>query len=145
MTRVRPATLAGLGLVSIALVGLVGIGLSNALVYSLTPTELGRSTGGGTVRLYGLIVPGSPHWDAETSTLSFAVTDGTTTVDVDSSSLPQGELRDGTAVVLVGHAAGARFVASELLAKHSEVYRALAPGETMPPSILADLGLSGQG
>ena len=137
--RGRPATLVGLGLVGAAIVGLLVVGLSGSVVYAVTPTELGQSPQTATLRLYGVIVPGSPRLDPTGSTLSFRVTDGVTTVDVVSRTLPSGILRDGSAVVLVGHDDGGLFVATELLAKHSEVYQALAPGETMPPTVLEEL------
>lgn len=132
----RPATIAGIGLVGIALAGLLGLGLTSSIVYSSTPTELARQAEGRDVRLVGVLVDGSARWDARSGTLRFQVTDGTTTVPVTSRDLPTGILRDGMAVVLVGRPTPSGFVATELMAKHSETYRGLAPGETMPPSVL---------
>lgn len=135
--RPRIATLVALALVAGAFVTLVAISLTSALVYYVTPTELASARPATTVRLYGIVVGGSIQWQAASRTLAFRVTDGATTVDVTSQSLPTALFRDGVGVVLVGHATDAHhFVADELLVKHSEVYEPLHPGETIPTNIL---------
>lgn len=137
MRRPRLVTLVGLGLVTTAFVALVGIGLTSAIVYYVTPTELATDRTIGNVRLYGIVEPGSVRWDAPTSTLSFRITDGTTTMAVVSRSLPTGLFRDGVGVVLGGHATGPEeFSADEVLVKHSEVYEPLRPGQTPPPGLI---------
>lgn len=137
MRRPRIATLVALALVVGAFVALVGISLTNALVYYVTPTELAASGGGGVVRLYGVVQPGSVRWDEGSATLSFEVTDGTTSTAVASRSLPTGLFRDGVGVVLAGRSTGpGTFEANEVLVKHSEVYQPLGSGETPPPGLL---------
>ena len=137
MTRPRLVTLVGLGLVTAAFAALVGISLTSAIVYYVTPTELAADRTTGSVRLYGIVEPGSVRWDAPTSTLSFRITDGTTTIGVASRSLPTSLFRDGIGVVLAGRATGpGAFVADEVLIKHSAVYEPLRPGETPPPGLL---------
>lgn len=137
MRRPRIATIVGLVLVVGALMALVGISLTNAIVYYVTPTELAASPSSGAIRLYGIVAPGSVRWDAAASTLSFRVTDGTTNVDVRSRSLPTGLFGDGIGVVLAGQSTGLGiFQAEEILVKHSEVYEPLEPGETAPPGLL---------
>lgn len=138
--RPRVATLVALALVVAAFATLVAISLTSALVYYVTPTELASARPSSTVRLYGVVVSGSVAWDAAARTLMFQVSDGTTTVDVTSRSLPTALFRDGVGVILVGQATGAHhFVADELLVKHSEVYEPLRPGETIPPNILEQI------
>lgn len=137
MRRPRIATMIALALVLGAFVALVGISLTNALVYYVTPTELAANPATGAVRLYGLVQPGSVRWDDASSTLSFMVTDGTTSTAVTSRSLPTALFRDGVGVVLAGRTAGpGAFQADEVLVKHSEVYQPLKPGETPPPGLL---------
>lgn len=137
MRRPRIATVVGLVLVVGAFVALVGISLTNAIVYYVTPTELTASPSSGGVRLYGVVAPGSVRWDTAGSTLSFRITDGTTGVDVTSRSLPTGLFRDGIGVVLAGRLTEpGTFSADEILVKHSEVYEPLKPGETPPPGLL---------
>lgn len=140
MRRPRIGTLVALGLVVGAFLALVGISLTNALVYYVTPTELAADLPTGSVRLYGVVEPGSVRWDAPSSTLSFRVTDGQTTMAVVSRSLPTGLFRDGIGVVLAGRATSAgEFAADEVLVKHSEVYEPLRPGQTPPPGLLETL------
>lgn len=137
MKRPRTATLVGLALVVGAFIALVGISLTSAIAYYLTPTEFAAAPPSGNVRLYGIVEPGSVRWDAATSTLSFRITDGATTVAVSSRSLPTGLFRDGIGVVLAGRVtAPSTFSADEILVKHSEVYEPLKPGETPPPGLL---------
>lgn len=140
MKRPRAATFVGLALVVGAFIALVTISLTNALVYYVTPTELGASSRTGVVRLYGIVEPGSVRWDAASSLLSFRITDGRTTMRVDSRSLPTGLFRDGIGVVLAGRlTVPGTFAADEVLVKHSEVYAPLKSGETPPPGLLDTL------
>jgi cytochrome c-type biogenesis protein CcmE len=137
MRRPRIATLAGLTLVGGAFMALVGISLTSAVVYYVTPSELTSAAPASNVRLYGIVAPGSVRWDPATSTLSFSVTDGATVVAVRSRSLPTGLFRGGVGVVLAGRlTAPDSFSADEILVKHSEVYKPLGPGETPPPGLL---------
>lgn len=140
MRRPRAATLVGLALIAGAFVALLWIGLTNALVYYVTPTELAAHPPSGSARLYGIVEPGSVRWDGAASTLSFRITDGTTRIGVISRSLPTGLFRDGIGVVLSGRVTGpATFAADEVLVKHSSVYEPLRPGETPPPGLLDTL------
>jgi cytochrome c-type biogenesis protein CcmE len=129
--------LIGLVLVVGAFLALVGISLTSGIAYYVTPTELAAAPPSGNVRLYGIVEPGSVRWEATSSTLSFRITDGATTVAVTSRSLPTGLFRDGIGVVLAGRVtAPGTFGADEILVKHSEVYAPLEPGETLPPGLL---------
>lgn len=127
----------GLALVVGAFAALIGISLSSALVYYVTPTELTAEARSGGVRLYGVVEPGSVQWDAPSSTVSFRVTDGMTTIGIVSRSIPTGLFRDGIGVVLAGRLNGSGlFTADEVLVKHSEIYEPLQPGQTLPPGLL---------
>ena len=137
MRRPRLATLVGVALTAGAFVALIGIGLTSALVYYVTPTELAAEPTSTNLRLYGVVEPGTVRWDQGPSTLSFRITDGTTSVAVTSGTLPTGLFRDGIGVVLAGRATGpGTFRADEILVKHSEIYTPLEPGETPPPGLL---------
>ncbi len=140
LPRPRPVTLVGLALVTGALVTLVWVALTSAVVYYVTPSELAAHRTDQSVRLYGIVVPGSERWDATIRTLSFSLTDGATTVNVTSTDLPTDLFRDGVAVVVEGHADGVgHFAAGEVLVKHSEVYGPLSSGQTIPPGVLQQL------
>jgi cytochrome c-type biogenesis protein CcmE len=140
MTRPRPATFLGLGLVLAALVALGGLAVTNAVVYYVTPTELAAAPIDGPVRLYGIVVPGSASYEQSSGLLSFRISDGQTVESVTSHFLPTALFRDGIGVVLVGRPSGRdAFVADEILIKHSEVYEPLRAGETIPPDILQQI------
>ena len=142
MRRPRIATVVGLALVVTAFLALVGISLTSALVYYVTPTELVAAPPSGSVRLYGIVEPGSVSWDAATKTLSFTLTDGTTNVTVSSRALPTALFRDGIGVVLSGRLSGpTAFAADEILVKHSEVYEPLKPG--VSPGLLDTIHAEG--
>lgn len=135
--RARPLTLLGLGLIGLALIAVISLGVPGAVVYYVTPTELAATSGDGAVRLYGVVEPGSVRWDAATQELRFIVGDGATAIAVRSNAVPTALFRDGVAVVLAGRRESpTSFVADELLVKHSEVYAPLEPGQTIPPGLL---------
>ena len=137
MTASRTATVVGLILVVAAFAGLLAVSLSSSLVYYVTPSELAADARTGPVRLYGVVEPGSVRWDAPSSTVSFRVTDGSSTMAVESQSLPTGLFREGIGVVLAGRASDSGvFLADEVLVKHSEIYAPLQPGQTLPPGLL---------
>lgn len=141
MTRPRATTLVGLVLVAGALLAIVFAGLTNALVYYVTPTELlAKGDRTGPIRLYGIVDPGSVGWDESTATLSFRLTDGSSSIAVVSTALPTGLFRDGIGVVVAGQLMDSgSFVAEEVLVKHSEVYAPLEQGQTPPPELLERL------
>lgn len=141
MKRSRRVTLIGFGLVLAAFVALAAMSLQSALVYDLTSTELASRPLGEQVRLYGIVVAGTVHFDEATRTLNFEVTDGRSTTGVTTQSIPTALFRDGAAVVLAGRLTQpGQFAADELVVKHSEVYAPLKPGETIPPGILDGQG-----
>lgn len=139
MTR-RRTTLAGLLLVALAFAALIGVSLTNAVVYYRTPSELRSSPTLDVVRLFGLVVPGSVSFDRDRGLLSFRLTDGVTEVAVVTNAVPTALFRDGVGVVVAGRmdALGV-FLADEILVKHSEVYEPLKPGQTIPPGLLDSL------
>lgn len=108
-------------------------GLEKNMVFFLTPQELlakGTEGVGVPVRLGGQVKPGSVKWDAQTLDLRFTVTDGAGEMPVRSTGAPPQMFRDGMGVIVEGRVgAGGVFEASGLMVKHSNEYRAPAPGE----------------
>jgi cytochrome c-type biogenesis protein CcmE len=101
--------------------------LQSAAVYYYTPTEAkqhGFATG-QLVRLGGQILPGTLTYDPATRDLRFTIGDGVTSVRVVGTGAPPGLLREGAGAVVEGtFAADATFRASQVIAKHDEVYTA---------------------
>jgi cytochrome c-type biogenesis protein CcmE len=114
---------------------LVSGGMEKDLVYFLTPKELlakGPSVYGAPVRLGGQVVPGSVDWNAQTLDLHFRLTDGAgAVVAVRSKGAPPQMFREGMGIVVEGrYSRDNVFQSSSLMVKHSNEYRAPAPGHT---------------
>jgi cytochrome c-type biogenesis protein CcmE len=105
--------------------------IGSALVYYLTPTELvarGESAVGVTVRLGGLVKPGSV--ERSTDRMSFILTDGEADIRVSTSFLPTASFREGAGAVVEGSlTAPGRFQATRVIVKHDENYVAPSAGE----------------
>jgi cytochrome c-type biogenesis protein CcmE len=123
------------GAVLVAIVAWLGFsGVSDALVYYLTPTELaarGDAAIGQSIRLGGLVLPGSVSGSA--TDLTFVLTDGDMQVTVHSSVAPTSSFREGAGAVVEGALRpDGVFEAEEVLVKHDENYVAPSEGE-LPP------------
>ena len=107
--------------------------LQSAAVYYLTPTEAAKRgiAPGQAARLGGQILPGTLVYDPASRDLRFTIGDGVSTVKVIGTGAPPGLLREGAGAVVEGSfAADATFIATQVIAKHDEVYRAPSPGAT---------------
>jgi cytochrome c-type biogenesis protein CcmE len=106
-------------------------GIGENLVYYWSPTELqasGDKALGATIRLGGLVEPGSIQHSEDGLTLKFAVTDGEATIPISTSSVPPAMFREGVGVVVEGSVNRAgQFETQRLLVKHDNQYQ--APGE----------------
>ena len=107
--------------------------LAGSAVYYLTPTEAKqRNLGvGQTARLGGQIEPGSLRYEPASRDLRFVIGDGVSRVQVIGTGAPPGLLREGAGAVVEGSfQADGVFRASQVIAKHDEVYQAPPPGAT---------------
>ena len=101
--------------------------LQSAAVYYLTPTEAAQRhlAPGQAVRLGGQVVAGTLTYDPTTRDLRFTIGDGISTVKVIGSGAPPGLLREGAGAVVEGtFATDGTFRATQVIAKHDEVYTA---------------------
>lgn len=107
--------------------------LGDNLVYYWSPAEMqakGDDAIDATVRLGGMVVPGSVKWEPEAQRLAFQVSDGTATVDVVGEGAPPQMFREGIGVVVEGRlGADGKFRSDEVMVKHSNEYRAPEAGE----------------
>jgi cytochrome c-type biogenesis protein CcmE len=126
---------------AIALVAVIGAiaylvwgggGLGDNLVYFLTPTELlakGPSAQGSSLRVGGLIEPGTVHWDSAHRELHFRLQDAKHAINVVSVGLPPEMFTEGIGAVVEGvYAHDGVFRSHNLMVKHSNEYQAPAPG-----------------
>ena len=107
--------------------------LAGNAVYYLTPTEArDRHIGPGTpVRLGGLVLAGTLHYDATSRVLVFGISDGTTNVAVVGNGAPPALLREDAGAVVEGaFAEDGTFRATTVIAKHDEKYAPPSPGKT---------------
>ena len=101
--------------------------INTNLVYYWGPKEL-RAAGdeaiGASIRLGGLVAPGSIVRNQDGLTLRFKVTVGVETVQVHSRSVPPAMFREGTGVVVEGRLLeDGSFECSRLMIKHDNEYR----------------------
>lgn len=140
--------LVALGAIAVAGGALAWIALGNMgdnLVYYWKPSEMaaqGAKAVGATVRLGGVVVPGSIQWNAEHSSLTFEVADshapGAAKVTVKSEQTPPQMFREGIGVVVEGALQSENvFRTNRLMVNHSNEYRAPTDGG-MPASAWKD-------
>ena len=107
--------------------------LASLTVYYLTPSEARdrKIPAGQTARLGGQIEAGTLRYDPATRDLRFVIGDGTARVTVIGSGAPPALLREGAGAVVEGtFAADGTFRATQVIAKHDEVYTAPTAGAT---------------
>jgi cytochrome c-type biogenesis protein CcmE len=122
----KPKFVVGIVIVAIALAYLIYAGVTQSAVYFVTPTELRASaTPGRVYRLGGMVEKGSVAWKAESLDLAFTLSDGQNKVPVRHHGTPPDLFGEGRGAVAEGrwNAAG-YFQATQILAKHSEEYKA---------------------
>jgi cytochrome c-type biogenesis protein CcmE len=127
----RPARLLILGglLIAGVLAFVIYQGISNNLVYYITPSELlakGPSAIGQSFRLGGQVKPGSVHWDPKGEVARFILQDTTGAhIDVVSHGTPpEMFFVRGIGCVVEGTFGHDIFDATTLMIKHSSDYRA---------------------
>jgi cytochrome c-type biogenesis protein CcmE len=114
------------GLLAVLIGFLVWGGLSDSLVYYLTPTEAVEQQAdfpdGERLRLGGLVEAGTVSDTADG--VSFAVSDGATSVQVIHTGTPPQLFQEDIGVVVEGAWTGDEFHSDLLLVRHDEQYRA---------------------
>ncbi len=107
------------------------------LVFYWTPGEMlaqGSKAYGPTIRLGGVVQPGSLQWDAARTHLAFRVADsekpGAPSVLVKSSETPPQMFRERIGVVVEGTFDRSQtFTSNRLMVNHSNEYRPPKPGD----------------
>jgi cytochrome c-type biogenesis protein CcmE len=109
-----------------ALAYLIYAGVSQSVVYFVTPSELGAApVPGKSYRLGGMVLPGSLKWDAKSLDLRFTLSDGQASVPVRHRGTPPDLFAENRGAVVEGTwSRDGYFQATTILAKHSEEYKA---------------------
>jgi len=118
-------------------------GINKNLVYYWTPTDLianGDKAYGATIRLGGMVAPGSVRNRVGVSGLEFDVKDGVKAVHVKSAGVPPQMFRENIGVVVEGTMTrNGYFQCNRLMVSHSNEYRAPKGGHKMDKQELEKL------
>ena len=119
---------------AIAFALIAASGINENLVYYWTPTDLkanGEKAYGATIRLGGMVAPGSIKQLGGSAT-SFDVYDRGTRVNVRTSSVPPQMFRENIGVVVEGTMhRGGYFQSNRLMVSHNNEYKAPEKGHPM--------------
>ena len=110
------------------------------MLYFFSPSQIksGEAPTGRTLRVGGLVVPGSIQREEGSLTIRFDLTDQSETVTVAYTGILPDLFREGQGIVAMGSLDGAgTFQADEVLAKHDENY--------MPPEVAEALKMASEG
>lgn len=107
------------------------------LYYSPEQVHAGEAPTEKTIRVGGLVVPGSLHKGTDTLAVDFTLVDGSSEeIRVSYEGILPDLFREGQGIIAKGELLSDKsFVASEILAKHDEEY--------MPPEVAATLEQQG--
>ena len=121
-----PKFLVGGLVIAAALAYMIYVGVTQSAVYFVTPSELGGSAvPGRAYRLGGMVERGSLHWEPRTLSLIFTLSDGKASVPVRHTGAPPDLFGEGRGAVVEGSwSADGYFRATQIMAKHSEEYKA---------------------
>jgi len=113
---------------AVAFVVIAAGGINKNLVYYWTPTDLraaGDKAYGATIRLGGMVAPGSIKKVDGVSAMEFDVKDGGHVVHVKSAGVPPQMFRENIGVVVEGTMdRGGYFKCNRLMVSHNNEYRA---------------------
>ncbi|HEY3053936.1 MAG TPA: cytochrome c maturation protein CcmE, partial [Thermoanaerobaculia bacterium] len=146
--RTRLFMIGALVVAAIAFAVIAASGINKNLVYYWTPSDLrkaGDQAYGATIRLGGMVVPGSIRAQ-QGSSLEFDVKDLHNVVHVKSSGAPPQLFRENIGVVVEGTMVrGGYFKSDRLMVSHNNEYRAPAKGHPVDEKELKRLMKSTEG
>jgi cytochrome c-type biogenesis protein CcmE len=125
MIRPRKFVVGG-AVIALALGYMIYAGVTQSVVYFVTPSELQAApVAGKAYRLGGMVAPGTVRWEPGALDLSFALSDGKATVPVRHKGTPPDLFGEGRGAVVEGSwTPEGYFRATLIMAKHSEEYQA---------------------
>lgn len=105
-------------------IGLTVFALQQNMNYLLTPSQVqsGEATSYKTFRLGGMVKAGSIQRSSDSLKVTFTVIDASGAMPVEYTGTLPDLFRDNQSVIATGHMDNARFIATEVLAKHDETY-----------------------
>lgn len=151
--KVTSSSLKWLGLggaILVAALVVANLNFGDNLVYFYTPKEAvekAQSLAAKSVKVGGMIKPGSVQWNAEHLDLAFVITDlKGTEIDVTHKGVKPDMFQEGQGVVVEGRLdpSGKSIVARKLMVKHSEEYKATGDHSTMNKALIEDAMFKGE-
>ena len=140
MRRARKFLIGGL-IILAALTYLIYGGMQQAIVYFVTPSELKgqeKPSKDKFLRMGGMVVAGSLQKDSKNLTYRFKITDGVESIPVYFRGVPPDLFSEGKGAVVEGRIGeDGIFMASTIMAKHSEEYSPPHEGKASPPRSFA--------
>lgn len=124
-TRKRRLTIVLLVLAAaVVAIGLTVFALQQNMNYLFTPSQVqtGEASVYKTFRLGGMVKAGSIQRAGDSLKVTFTVVDATGAMPVEYNGILPDLFRDNQSVIATGHMDNARFIATEVLAKHDETY-----------------------
>jgi cytochrome c-type biogenesis protein CcmE len=105
-------------------IGLIVFALQQNMNYLFTPSQVQTGQAGSykTFRLGGMVKAGSIQRSSESLKVTFTVIDASGSMPVEYTGILPDLFRDNQSVIATGHMDNARFIATEVLAKHDETY-----------------------
>ena len=122
----KPKFVVGIAVLALALGYMIYAGVTQSAVYFVTPSELkSAARSGKAYRLGGMVEKGSVSWKPATLDLTFTLSDGQARVPVRHHGTPPDLFGEGRGAVVEGRwMTEGYFQATQILAKHSEEYKA---------------------
>lgn len=109
---------------AVVAVGLTVFALQQNMNYLFTPSQVqtGEARSYKTFRLGGMVKAGSIQRSSDSLKVTFTVVDANGSMPVEYTGILPDLFRDNQSVIATGHMDNARFIATEVLAKHDETY-----------------------
>jgi cytochrome c-type biogenesis protein CcmE len=147
--KTRRFVLIAFSVAALAFIAIAAGGINNNLVYYWTPTDLrhaGAKANGATIRLGGMVAPGSIRSRGGTSGVEFDVFDAGARVHVKSSGVPPQMFRENIGVVVEGTLTrGGDFQCHRLMVSHGSDYKPPKAGHAVDKQELEKLMRSTEG
>lgn len=124
-TRQRRLTIIIAVLVAVIIASALTVyALQQNMNYLFTPSQVqaGDATRYKNFRLGGMVKEGSIQRSSDSLKVTFTVVDASGVMPVEYNGILPDLFRENQSVIATGHMEGARFVATEVLAKHDETY-----------------------
>ena len=147
--RTRNFVILAFTVTALAFLAIAAGGINDNLVYYWTPTDLraaGDKAYGATIRLGGMVAPGSIRRHSGTTGVEFDVKDGRAIVHVKSSGVPPQMFREDIGVVVEGTMTReGTFQSNRLMVSHNNEYQAPKDGHPVDKKELEKMMRSTEG